>query len=131
MDIVHKMRLHASVDQLCVDDINASNIHGMLQLAREDCFSIKKDLIDDCAEHVTRRIKHDSQNVRVKALKLASILAREGPEEMKLCLSKRVAKILGDIVVDNGRTLVKKRSNTRRTPRSVCSAIHRRKRAGA
>ena len=50
MDIVHKMRLHASVDQLCVDDINASNIHGMLQFAREDCFSIKKDLIDDCAE---------------------------------------------------------------------------------
>ncbi|CAL6429723.1 unnamed protein product [Bathycoccus prasinos] len=108
MDIVHKMRLHASVDQLCVDDINASNIHGMLQFAREDCFSIKKDLIDDCAEHVTRRIKHDSQNVRVKALKLASILAREGPEEMKLCLSKRVAKILGDIVVDNGENFGKK-----------------------
>ena len=42
MDIVHKMRLHASVDQLCVDDINASNIHGMLQFAREACFSIKK-----------------------------------------------------------------------------------------
>ena len=108
MDIVHKMRLHASVDQLCVDDINASNIHGMLQFAREDCFSIKKDLIDDCAEHVTRRIKHDSQNVRVKALKLASILAREGPEEMKLCLSKRAAKILGDIVVDNGENFGKK-----------------------
>ena len=108
MDIVHKMRLHASGDQLCVDDINASNIHGMLQFAREDCFSIKKDLIDDCAEHVTRRIKHDSQNVRVKALKLASILAREGPEEMKLCLSKRVAKILGDIVVDNGENFGKK-----------------------
>ena len=105
---MHKMRLHASVDQLCVDDINASNIHGMLQFAREDCFSIKKDLIDDCAEHVTRRIKHDSQNVRVKALKLASILAREGPEEMKLCLSKRVAKILGDIVVDNGENFGKK-----------------------
>ncbi|CAL6428697.1 unnamed protein product [Bathycoccus prasinos] len=108
MDIVHKMRLHASVDQLCVDDINASNIHGMLQFAREACFSIKKDLIDDCAEHVTRRIKHDSQNVRVKALKLASILAREGPEEMKLCLSKRAAKILGDIVVDNGENFGKK-----------------------
>ena len=105
---MHKMRLHASVDQLCVDDINASNIHGMLQFAREDCFSIKKDLIDDCAEHVTRRIKHDSQNVRVKALKLASILAREGPEEMKLCLSKRAAKILGDIVVDNGENFGKK-----------------------
>jgi len=108
MDIVHKMRLHASVDQLCVDDINASNIHGMLQFAREDCFSIKKDLIDDCAEHVTRRIKHDSQNVRVKALKLASILAREGPEEMKLCLSKRAAKILRDIVLDNGENFGKK-----------------------
>ena len=105
---MHKMRLHASVDQLCVDDINASNIHGMLQFAREACFSIKKDLIDDCAEHVTRRIKHDSQNVRVKALKLASILAREGPEEMKLCLSKRAAKILGDIVVDNGENFGKK-----------------------
>jgi hypothetical protein len=108
MDIVHKMRLHASVDQLCVDDITSSNIHGMLQFAREDCFSIKKDLIDDCAEHVTRRIKHDSQNVRVKALKLASILAREGPEEMKLCLSKRAAKILGDIVLDNGENFGKK-----------------------
>ena len=105
---MHKMRLHGSVDQLCVDDINASNIHGMLQFAREDCFSIKKDLIDDCAEHVTRRIKHDSQNVRVKALKLASILAREGPEEMKLCLSKRAAKILGDIVLDNGENFGKK-----------------------
>jgi len=105
---VHKMRLHASVDQLCVDDITSSNIHGMLQFAREDCFSIKKDLIDDCAEHVTRRIKHDSQNVRVKALKLASILAREGPEEMKLCLSKRAAKILGDIVLDNGENFGKK-----------------------
>ena len=102
------MRLHASVDQLCVDDITSSNIHGMLQFAREDCFSIKKDLIDDCAEHVTRRIKHDSQNVRVKALKLASILAREGPEEMKLCLSKRAAKILGDIVLDNGENFGKK-----------------------
>ena len=105
---MHKMRLHASVDQLCVDDITSSNIHGMLQFAREDCFSIKKDLIDDCAEHVTRRIKHDSQNVRVKALKLASILAREGPEEMKLCLSKRAAKILGDIVLDNGENFGKK-----------------------
>jgi len=105
---VHKMRLHASVDQLCVDDITSSNIHGMLQFAREDCFSIKKDLIDDCAEHVTRRIKHDSQNVRVKALKLASILAREGPEEMKLCLSKRAAKILRDIVLDNGENFGKK-----------------------
>jgi hypothetical protein len=102
MDIVHKMRLHASVDQMCVDDFNSPNIHRMISFAREDCNSVQKALIDDVSEHVTRRIKHDSINVRVKALKLASILAREGPQEMKLCLSKRAAKILRDIVTDNG-----------------------------
>jgi hypothetical protein len=74
----------------------------MISFAREDCNSVQKALIDDVSEHVTRRIKHDSINVRVKALKLASILAREGPQEMKLCLSKRAAKILRDIVTDNG-----------------------------
>jgi hypothetical protein len=102
MDIVHKMRLHARVDQMCVDDFNSPNIHCMISFAREDCNSVQKALIDDVSEHVTRRIKHDSINVRVKALKLASILAREGPQEMKLCLSKRAAKILRDIVTDNG-----------------------------
>jgi len=102
MDIVHKMRLHASVDQMCVDDFNSPNIHGMISFARQDCNSVQKALIDDVSEHVTRRIKHDSINVRVKALKLASILAREGPQEIKLCLSKRAAKILRDIVTDNG-----------------------------
>lgn len=103
MDIVHnKMRLHASVDQMCVDDFNSPNIHGMISFARNDCNSVQKALIDDVSEHVTRRIKHDSINVRVKALKLASILAREGPQEIKLCLSKRAAKILRDIVTDNG-----------------------------
>jgi hypothetical protein len=102
MDIVQKMRLHASVDQMCVDDFNSPNIHGMISFARNDCNSVQKALIDDVSEHVTRRIKHDSINVRVKALKLASILAREGPQEIKLCLSKRAAKILRDIVTDNG-----------------------------
>ena len=87
---------------MCVDDFNSPNIHRMISFAREDCNSVQKALIDDVSEHVTRRIKHDSINVRVKALKLASILAREGPQEMKLCLSKRAAKILRDIVTDNG-----------------------------
>jgi len=87
---------------MCVDDFNSPNIHGMISFARQDCNSVQKALIDDVSEHVTRRIKHDSINVRVKALKLASILAREGPQEIKLCLSKRAAKILRDIVTDNG-----------------------------
>ena len=87
---------------MCVDDFNSPNIHRMISFAREDCNSVQKALIDDVSEHVTRRIKHDSINVRVKALKLASILAREGPQEIKLCLSKRAAKILRDIVTDNG-----------------------------
>ena len=87
---------------MCVDDFNSPNIHRMISFAREDCNSVQKALIDDVSEHVTRRIKHDSINVRVKALKLASILSREGPQEMKLCLSKRAAKILRDIVTDNG-----------------------------
>jgi hypothetical protein len=85
-----------------VDDFNSPNIHGMISFARNDCNSVQKALIDDVSEHVTRRIKHASINVRVKALKLASILAREGPQEIKLCLSKRAAKILRDIVTDNG-----------------------------
>ena len=108
MDIVHKMRVHASVDGLCVDDVTSPNIHGMHRFATEACRSIKKDAIDDCAEHVARRCKHDSPNVRTKALKLITVLAREGPEEMKQCLSKRAAKILRDVVTDNGENFGRK-----------------------
>ena len=108
MDIVHKMRVHASVDGLCVDDVTSPNIHGMHRFATEACRSIKKDAIDACAEHVVRRCKHDSPNVRTKALKLITVLAREGPEEMKQCLSKRAAKILRDVVTDNGENFGRK-----------------------
>ena len=108
MDIVHKMRVHASVDGLCVDDVTSPNIHGMHRFATEACRAIKKDAIDDCAEHVARRCKHDSPNVRTKALKLITVLAREGPEEMKQCLSKRAAKILRDVVTDNGENFGRK-----------------------
>ena len=108
MDIVHKMRVHASVDGLCVDDVTSPNIHGMHRFATEACRSIKKDAIDDCAEHVARRCKHDSPHVRTKALKLITVLAREGPEEMKQCLSKRAAKILRDVVTDNGENFGRK-----------------------
>ena len=102
MDIVQKMRLHSQVDSLLVDDTKSANIHAMIVFAESDCSKVRKELISSISEHVSRRMRNDSENIRTKAIKLAQILIQKGPKEFRLEVTKFSNEIVRSIVNDEG-----------------------------